>query len=119
MMLRIELFVRDPRASAAFYERVLGFRVTHEKPWEGGYYVTVQNGGVQIGLGTQPPELLDRSPFERLVEIVLEVDDVETCYRHVLAQGYPLQAELQARPWGLRDFRLFDLDRNYLRVTSK
>jgi hypothetical protein len=53
------------------------------------------------------------------VEVVLEVDDVQQAYQAVRAAAYPIHESLQARPWGLTDFRLADPDGYYLRVTSR
>ncbi len=33
--------------------------------------------------------------------------------------GWPLAADLQARPWGVRDFRLLDPAGYYLRITER
>jgi uncharacterized glyoxalase superfamily protein PhnB len=53
------------------------------------------------------------------VEIVLEVDDVDGWRDRVAASGHPIFEPLQDRPWGLRDFRISDLDGYYLRITSR
>lgn len=37
----------------------------------------------------------------------------------VVSAGWPLDADLTERPWGLLDFRLYDPDGHYLRVTSR
>jgi uncharacterized glyoxalase superfamily protein PhnB len=55
----------------------------------------------------------------RGVEIVLEVDDVDTVYQHVRSEGWPRSAELRRQPWGLTDFRLLNPDGYYWRVTSR
>lgn len=44
------------------------------------------------------------------VEIVLEVEGLDTMYRRVVASGYPVFEPPQERPWGLRDFRIVDPD---------
>jgi lactoylglutathione lyase len=65
---------------------------------------------------------IQRRAGERLgigVEIVLEVDDIDAMYRHVVAQGWPRSAELMRRGWGLTDFRVADPDGYYWRVTSR
>jgi len=35
------------------------------------------------------------------------------------AAGWPLDEDLQDRPWGLRDFRILDPDGYYLRITNR
>ena len=52
-------------------------------------------------------------------EIVLEVDDIDAEYERVRATGWPVESDVQLREWGLRDFRLFDADGYYLRLTSR
>lgn len=124
MTVRLELFVRDPAASAAFYRDVLDFAIERKVP---GQHIVARRGAVTIGLGLidrlQPPHpLRPLSRDERRgigVEIVLEVDDVRTCHARVLETGWPLNGPLQERSWGLTDFRILDPDGYYLRITSK
>lgn len=123
MTLRLELFVNDVSASVDFYTRVLRFEAL--KGW--GQYVPVRLGAVTLGLG--PASGLSPEHYFRPevtgqrwglgVEIVLEVPDVEDVYRHVQAQGYPIQTPLKERPWGLTDFRIADPDGYFLRITSR
>lgn len=122
----MELFVDDLDASATFYTDVLGFRVRHRA----GDYVSLQRGAVVLGLGpvAKLPEHGTGPGFTRHrlagdrgagVEIVLELDDeqqVAALHERCRARGLVVEA-LQARPWGLRDFRLADPDGYYLRVT--
>ncbi len=121
--LRLELFVDDLRASIAFYERVLGFGREGERP---GGYTPLTRGEARIALNLRAelpadhpirPAAQDRPG--RGVEIVLEVDDVEAMYRHVVEAGWRRSAELTRQPWGLTDFRLVDPDGYYWRVTSR
>jgi hypothetical protein len=49
---------------------------------------------------------------------VLEIDNIEEIYEHVIAQNWPLADKLHQQPWGLIDFRVFDPDGYYLRITS-
>jgi uncharacterized glyoxalase superfamily protein PhnB len=53
------------------------------------------------------------------VELVLEVDDVAGERDRVVAAGWPLEEDLQDRPWSLRDFRIPDPAGYYLRVTHR
>jgi len=127
MSTRFEIFVSDPRASARFYTDLLGFRVVEEKVQDGGApYVAIENGFVRIGL--QSASQLFGLPVGLLryfrtppigTEIVLEVDDLGEAYERVRHADYPIQAPPQLRPWGLRDFRLFDPDWYYLRITTR
>jgi catechol 2,3-dioxygenase-like lactoylglutathione lyase family enzyme len=124
MGLRLELFVADMDASIAFYRRVLGFALVRRE----ADYASVRSGNVTLGLGPIAKLPTEGSYFTRPrlagdrgvgVEIVLEVDDVAAYRRRVEVSGYPVLDELQARPWGLTDFRIADPDGYYLRITSR
>lgn len=124
MRLRLELFVDDLDASVAFYARVLGFTVQRRA----ADYVSLRRGRVVLGLGPVAKLPSSGPGFTRGrlasgkgagVEIVLELDSVEeVAAPHEDCRARALVAEaLRDRPWGLRDFRLFDPDGYYLRVT--
>ena len=123
MTSRFELFVDDPDRSAGFYTAVLGFELAGASE----SYRSLRRGGVRIGIGDAGhlgeghhfmPEIV--SGRRGLgVEIVLEVDDVETLHAHVQRSGYHIHEALTSRPWGLSDFRLVDPDGYYLRITSR
>lgn len=53
------------------------------------------------------------------VELVLEVDDIATKRDRVVAAGWPLEEDLQDRPWGLKDFRILDPAGYHLRITGR
>ena len=125
MRLRIELFVEDLDTSIAFYA-ALGFAVERREH----DYASLRWGDAVIGLGprsklpssgpgpgfTQQRLATDRGAG---VEIVLEVEDLNTALAAVRAAGHPRAAEPTDRPWGLRDFRLADPDGYYLRITTR
>lgn len=51
----------------------------------------------------------------------MEVDDVDAAYKRARERIRAWEAELESitdRPWGLRDFRIIDLDGYYVRVTE-
>jgi catechol 2,3-dioxygenase-like lactoylglutathione lyase family enzyme len=123
MTLRIELFVNDLSISLDFYRRVLGFEIG-ERQSVG--YTLMTNGEVQLGLNLRS-NLPDDHPvqaqeYERIgrgIEIVLEIDNIEEFYQYVFIQNWPIVGKLQQQPWGLIDFRVFDPDGYYLRITSR
>jgi lactoylglutathione lyase len=121
--LRLELFVGDLPRSLDFYLRVLDFERAAERP---GGYTPLVRGSVRLALnhhselGADHPIRWDGDARPgRGVEIVLEVDDVEAVYRHVVSENWPRSAELTRRPWGLMDFRVVDPDGYYWRITSR
>jgi catechol 2,3-dioxygenase-like lactoylglutathione lyase family enzyme len=126
MRFRLELFVEDLDASVAFYERALGFRVARREP----AYASLRRGDAELGLapiatlparGAGPGFSQERLARDRGagVEIVLEVEDLSAAVDAVGRAGFGLVEPPQARPWGLRDFRLADPDGYYVRVTSR
>ena len=121
--LRLELFVVDLPRSVDFYRSVLGFEVERHQE----KYASVRAGSAVLGLvpvtnlpkSDGPGFTQDRLAGGRGagVEIVLEVDDLSAAAARVTAAGYPLSEPPQRRAWGLADFRLFDPDGYYLRIT--
>jgi predicted enzyme related to lactoylglutathione lyase len=119
MNLRIEIFPRDLDSFFDFYANVLRFSVDRDERHSSPPYVSVHRGAVRIG-ATQ--SWIQTSPELRIppsgTEIVLEVDDVEAERDSIVSLGWPLEADLTVRPWGLRDFRVRDPDGYYLRFTT-
>lgn len=123
MTLRVELFVDDLPQAIAFYHQILGFQYPKQ---DGDGYTPLTNGQVTIGLNLRvnlpADHPLQAQMGERLgrgVELVLEVNDIETMYAQVVATDWPLADQLQRQPWGLIDFRLVDPDGYYWRITSR
>jgi catechol 2,3-dioxygenase-like lactoylglutathione lyase family enzyme len=115
--LRIEIFPSDRDRTIRFYER-LGFVVTGMSDGPPAY-ASLRLGDVRIGVA----ESASVEPALRAIpagtEIVIEVDDLQTYRNDVVGAGIELDSDLQRRPWGLEDFRVFDPDGYYLRFTSK
>ena len=120
MTLRFEIFPQDLDTVVDFYVRVLGFRVTKDERDDPEAYVAMQRGSVQVGALQRDPSghPADRCPPAG-VELVLEVDDVAAERNRVVASGWPLEQDLQLRPWGLTDFRILDPAGYYLRITDR
>jgi lactoylglutathione lyase len=118
MTLRCEIFPADLDVTVDFYQRVLGFQLTDDRRDED--YISLRRGAVQVGAvrSTPPDAHAARQPPAGL-ELVLEVDDVDAERDRVVAAGWPLDADLGDREWGLRDFRILDPDGYYLRITNR
>ncbi|TMW72799.1 VOC family protein [Alteribacter natronophilus] len=123
MKLRVELFVADLKESVKFYSEILRFQCPDNLS---SHYVSLQSGSAVLGLGLMDG-LDDRHPLkaenpqERWgigVELVLESDDIDGFYKHVLSKGVDPSAPLAKRPWGSTDFRITDPDGYYWRITS-
>jgi catechol 2,3-dioxygenase-like lactoylglutathione lyase family enzyme len=120
MTLRFEIFPSDLDATVDFYVRVLGFVVMKDQRDVPAAYVYLGRGGVRVGAlrADAPADRAARRPPGG-VELVLEVDDVGAERDRVAAAGWPLDEDLQHRPWGLTDFRILDPDGYYLRITDR
>lgn len=120
---RLELFIDDLAASTEFYGRVLGFSIGKQ---QADGYTRMVNGNVTLSLNLRE-NLPDDHPIqanagERLgrgVELVLEVDDIETMYKQVCATNWPLSSKLRHQSWSLTDFRVLDPDGYYWRITTR
>jgi lactoylglutathione lyase len=123
MTLRFEIFPSDLDEVVDFYTRVLRFAVTKDQRHESSAYVSMRRGPVQVGAARRAIDTVPDARAARLppagVELVLEVDDVPGERDRVVAAGWPLEQDLQDRPWGLTDFRIIDPAGYYLRVTSR
>jgi len=75
--------------------------VTKDQRHEPDAYVSMQRGAVQVGAARRsvPDARAARLPPAG-VELVLEVDDVVGERDRVVAAGWPLEQDLQDRPWG-------------------
>jgi lactoylglutathione lyase len=120
MTLRFEIFPADLDAAVDFYGRVLGFSLTADRRAGPEPYVAMKRGAVRIGAARRPgPDVQPARRPPTGVELVLEVDDVAGERDRVAAAGWPLEDDLQDRPWGLTDFRILDPGGYYLRITSR
>ncbi len=118
--LRVELFSSDLTALVDFYVRVLGFELVDDRRRSAVPYVALRRDGVEIGAGLawEPVDPSARA-VPTGVEIVLETDDLVGERDRVVAARWPLAEDLTTRPWGLTDFRVYDPDGYYLRITDR
>jgi predicted enzyme related to lactoylglutathione lyase len=120
MALQVEVFPTDLGRCVDFYVRVLRFEVVEDKRGDPAPYVSFRRGSARIGAS---PAWTTTDPSARAVpqgaEVVLEVDDVAAERDHIVASGWSLASNLRARPWGLEDFRLYDPDGYYIRITTR
>ncbi len=120
MTLRFEIFPADLDAVVVFYTQVVSFTVTKDQRHAPSPYVSLQRGAVRVGAASSPvPDARPARLPPTGVELVLEVDDVAAERDRIAAAGWPLEQDLQDRPWGLTDFRIIDPAGYYLRITSR
>lgn len=116
MDLSYEVFHRDLDALVDFYVEVLDFHPRQSVI--AADYAVVHRGSVRVGCARYDDA--DSTPHRPPdgSEIVFRVDDIQAEYDRALDSGWPLADPLQDRPWGLRDFRVFDPSGQYLRITN-
>jgi catechol 2,3-dioxygenase-like lactoylglutathione lyase family enzyme len=120
MTLRVEIFPDDLDAVVDFYTNVLRFLLTKDQRDDASAYVSLQRGSVRIGAARRAVGEARAGRVPPVgAELVIEVDDVAGERDHVVAAGWPLDADLQDRPWGLTDFRVLDPAGYYLRITNR
>jgi catechol 2,3-dioxygenase-like lactoylglutathione lyase family enzyme len=100
-----ELPVRDVRAAQEWYRDVLGLGVNWL--WE-DTFGSVGQDGVELFPTVAP----DRGP----VTCCVFVDDVEAVYERCRERGADVCAELELKPWGVREFSVRDPDGNVFRI---
>lgn len=116
MELSYEVFHKDVHALVNFYVDVLGFNAPGADP--SADYVVVRRDGIRIGCCLHPEAEPNHRKPPHGSEIVLRVDDLHAEYDRVAASGWRIEDDLQKRPWGLTDFRVFDPTGQYLRITD-
>jgi lactoylglutathione lyase len=117
--VRFELFPADLDRFVDFYVRVLRFELASDRRDEETPYVYMRRGSIRIGAVKAWEEVDPRvRAVPHGVEVVIEVDDLQAERDAVVAAGHPLAEDISRRPWGLEDFRLFDPDGYYLRITT-
>ncbi|HEY9306450.1 MAG TPA: VOC family protein, partial [Microbacterium sp.] len=81
-------------------------------------YVALELGRVRVGAAWRPS--VDAAPRRPPVgvELVLETDDLDAARRRIADEGWPVDDDVQAQPWGLRDFRVLDPSGYYWRLTE-
>jgi uncharacterized glyoxalase superfamily protein PhnB len=110
-----------------FYGR-LGFtKVKHNKEAIDPEYLVMQKDGVILNFWSGNDKIWEHSYFKKFprdskrgfgLEIIITVDDVETCYQDA-KQFATVVSDLKLRPWGLKDFRIEDPFGYYLRITER
>ena len=119
--MRLELFVTDVQRSLQFYRDTLGFSLLGSS--NDAQYNSLRLGETRIAVqhvsSLDPSHPLARRGDKGLgVEIVLEVENIQSLFEHVSAT-YEVSSGLTLQPWGLTDFRVVDPDGYYWRLTEK
>lgn len=108
MRLRYEVSHQVVSEVVRFYVEVLRLEILDHQQNDFPEYASLCRDGVQVGCCEFVDAVTAPRRPPRGSEIVLVVDDIDAEYVAVRAAGYQLADGLTRRPWGLRDFRLFD-----------
>ncbi len=102
--------VRNMDDALRFYEESLGFRKAFDDTSEPGApisYAGVSRGGLCLHLQTMAP---DENPTMPLIRV--RVTNIEPLYEEYKAKGLVgPNGHLESKPWGSRDFGVFDLNK--------
>ena len=122
MRFSFEIFAQDLVLSRAFYANAIGLTVTHESP----EFIDLEKGEVKLHLVARdhlPAAQRKRGcvgmPAACAVQVCFEVPDILEAYDLARHSGHPLTDPLRDQPWGRTDFRMFDSDGVYVRVTGQ
>ncbi|MDP6264526.1 MAG: VOC family protein [Pseudomonadales bacterium] len=93
------LHVRDPLATAAFYQDVLGFHLDYGD----GYYSVIRrdNSAIHLVKDNQNPTG---------IHLFHLVEDVSAYHNEVVDRGAEITRDLADQPYGLREFALRDIN---------
>ena len=96
-----ELPLTDVAAGVAYYQKVLGFHINYQ----------------QEDLGVMDRDdvtllLIQRGDRTGIGSCGAYVRDADALYAELVARGANVLGEPVSRPWGLRDFRVLDLEGN-------
>jgi uncharacterized glyoxalase superfamily protein PhnB len=109
------LFVRDVKASAAFFEQKLGFELEflHGLP---PFYGAVSRDGVRLHLRFvhQPPFEKTVAGEESLICAMIAVSNVHGLFKEFKTGGVEFAQPLTKQPWGGTEFHVRDLDGNVI-----
>jgi len=97
-----ELPLTDVAAGVTYYQRVLGFKINYAQDDLG----VMDRDDVTILLIARSDRHTGIGSCEAYVR------DADALYAELAARGANLQGEPVSRPWGLRDFRVLDLEGN-------
>ncbi|HEX5182446.1 MAG TPA: VOC family protein [Allosphingosinicella sp.] len=102
-----EIPVASVDEAALWYAETLGFRTTMKMP--GGDYAIVERDGAALHLFRGEAAAVSLHIF---------VGGIEALAEELEARGAPIAQPLTRKPWGARDFRLFDPSGNELKFTE-
>ena len=122
MRFFFEIFAEDLGRSRAFYAHAIGLAVARESP----AFIVMERGEAKLHLVARehmPAAQRRRGcvgmPAACAVELCFEVPDIVAAYEQARQSGHSVTEPLRDQPWGRTDFRMFDPDGVYVRVTGQ
>ena len=122
MRFFFEIFAKDLILSRAFYADAIGLIVRQESP----AFIVMEKGQARLHLVSHdhlPAAQRRRGcvgmPAACAVELCFEVPDIVQAHDLASRSGHPMAEPLRDQPWGRSDFRMFDPDGVYVRVTGQ
>jgi uncharacterized glyoxalase superfamily protein PhnB len=106
------LAVHDVRKSADFYVRMLGFRIVREPPG----WIFVAKDSCMIMLGECPDDMPASELGCHSYFAYLRVENADSYYQHVKAQGADLLSPIEDKPWGMRQFTVRSPDGHRINI---
>lgn len=103
-----QLLVHDVVAAAERYRDRLGFAIDFyygEPP----FYACVRRDGVELHLKhVGQPELgrSNRAAGDGSIDVYIHTDGIQALFEEMRARGATIVGELEAKPWGLREFEV-------------
>lgn len=110
MKLNAGIITPKLQGTKAFYSNILHFGITFENE----FYLLMHTPDKQAEISFLLPEHPSQQPLfhpefpGKGVYLTIEVDDVDTIYKELLAKGVEIAIELRDEPWGDRHFAIKD-----------
>src|SRR3974377_1524765 len=104
--------VQDIPKSAYFYVRMLGFRIVREPPG----WIFVAKDSCMILLGECPDDMPASELGCHSYFAYLRVENADSYYQHVKAQGADLLPPIEDKPWGMRQFTVRSPDGHRINI---
>ena len=105
---RPQLLVHEVVPAAEHYRDRLGFEIEflYGKP---PFYASVRRDGVSLHLKhVDKPELgrSNRAAGDGSIDVYIHTEDVDSLYEELKTRGAKIVGELEAKPWGLKEFEV-------------
>ncbi len=102
-----QFLVLDLQAACSFYVEKLGFRVAFTY---GDFYAGVERDGIMIHLklSDTPDPSRQAKQREDHLDVYITVEDVTALYAEYQSRGVRFAQPLEAKPWGMREFVVWD-----------